>query len=141
MMKNIASIIPFRRRREAVAETVETCEPDAVPDVVYDAVPTSSQIASDVVGMTDAQKIRLFLNIVTAESYWLADKHGVERATHMSAKLFFRRYSHLVEECGFPKLSPKLLTMKLVAAGCKRKRLNDAARTTVIEFPEMTQRK
>jgi hypothetical protein len=139
MMKNIASIIPFRRRRENLAQPVESVQSDAVPDIVYDAVPTPSQIASDVIGMTDQQKIRLFLNVVLAEQHWLADKHGVERATHMPAKLFYRRYSHLVKDCGFPNLSPKMLTQKLVAAGCKRKRLNDAARTTVIEFPDMAQ--
>lgn len=112
-----------------------THAPDAMPEV--DPTPSliASDIASDVENMTVEQKVRLFLNVLQTEAARLAEIHGIDRAEYLPQSLVFRRYQVFVEKMGFPKISPKRLTMKLVAAGCKRKRLNDAARTTVIELP------
>jgi len=157
-MKKIASIIPFPRRRTAsdIASdqlAVNCGQPDA-PDAIPTRLDTASETTSDDVGpgltmdqitsetlfevhgLTPRQRVELFLKVVLAELDVIAKKHGCARGDQMPQQRLHRRYMVMAKQCSWPPISQKGLTTHLEKLGCIRIRLNDRARTTVIQLPK-----
>lgn len=161
MLNKIASVIPFPRRRiasdgatvnsgqsedkdtiptrfeeaQAIASDAQVIASDRVgPGLALDEI--TSETVFEVHGLTPRQRVQLFLKVVLAELDVMAKKQGCDRGDHMPQRRLHRRYVVMAKQCNWPDISQKALTGHLEKLGCKRIRLNDAARTTVIQLPK-----